>query len=262
MIHQLRNIAVGGTKSIRVLCNDTDVFVWLLYYLSGLQLKCHLTMEGTSSGRALIYIGATARQHQEIVPRLPGAHTLIGQCYDIGKSTAINLLLVGNKLDKFGDIEAETEELIAKATNFIGTYYGSKKTGIQNMSDVRQDICSIKTAEKKSTSAPGTRILRPTTEAFQQNVLRAHVQTAIWKAAWRSEPPALDPTSYGWEHDKPSKTLTPKMLPTSCALSPPEVLEMIRCGCASDRPCFIAQCRCKAATLPCTLFCDDESNSE
>ena len=44
-------------------------------------------------------------------------------------------------------------------------------------------------------------------------------------------------TQYGWIKDEVSKTVIPVTTPSDVALAPPYILEMIRCGCASDEPC-------------------------
>ena len=131
--------------------------------------------------------------------------------------------------------------------------YGSKKN--ESMSDVRIDVWSTKMGRKNVTTAPQLKNLPPTTEAFQMNVRRAHIQTAIWKAAAEADPPAMDPTLYGWKREEASRSLVPVLLPPNVALAPSYILEIIRCGCSSERPCFTAQCRCTAAKLPCTIFC-------
>ena len=77
----------------------------------------------------------------------------------------------------------------------------------------------------------------PTSEAFKENVLRAHFQVAVWKSAPEPDPPSLDPKEYGWVRDEVTKTLTPRTLPSDVALAPPQVLELLRCGCSTDEPC-------------------------
>ena len=131
--------------------------------------------------------------------------------------------------------------------------YGSKK--IESMSDVRIDVWSTKIGRKSLTTAPELKSLPPTTEAFEMNVRRAHIQTAIWKSAGEADPPALDPTLFGWKREEVSRSLVPILLPPNVALAPSYILEIIRCGCSSERPCFTTQCRCTAAKLPCTMFC-------
>ena len=123
------------------------------------------------------------------------------------------------------------------------------------MSEVRKYVWVTKMAKPKVNTTPALKVLPPTTEAFEQNVRRAHIQTAIWKSAARSSPPAMDATKFGWERDELSRTLVPRMMPPNTAIAPPEVLQMIRCGCSSETPCYTSHCRCTAAKLPCTVFC-------
>jgi len=44
-------------------------------------------------------------------------------------------------------------------------------------------------------------------------------------------------------------------------VAPVNVLELIKCGCASDEPCQNAHCGCEAAHLPCTFFCACQSET-
>jgi len=93
------------------------------------------------------------------------------------------------------------------------------------------------------------------TEAFAQNVSRAHLLAAIWRSPLSPHPPSVEVTQYGWSKDEASKTLIPVTTPSDIVLVPPYILQMIRCGCASDEPCLNAQCGCDAAHLPCKFFC-------
>ena len=45
-----------------------------------------------------------------------------------------------------------------------------------------------------------------------------------------------------------SPHVIPVMLPHNVALAPSEILEMIRCGCFSDKPCYTTQCQCTAGS--------------
>ncbi len=92
--------------------------------------------------------------------------------------------------------------------------------------------------------APELKTLPPTTEAFEQNVLRAHIQTAIWKSTNEPDPPQLNPTEYGWTRDEAKKSLNPVMVPSEVKMAPPEVLELVRCGCSSSNSCSTARCSC------------------
>lgn len=215
-------------------------------------------MEGTSAARTLIDIGASAANHCSIVAQLPAVHAITGcvtvaQCFGIRKGKAIKCVKNGYCLHKLGDITADIEDVISEATVFMAACYGSNKKG--SMSDVRIDIWSTKMGRQSVTTAPALKNLPPTMEAFRMNVLRAHVQTAIWKSATEADPPALDPTLFGWKREEASRCLVPVLVPANVNMAPSYILEMIRCGCSSERPCLTSQCRCTAAKLPCTIFC-------
>ena len=64
MIQQVAKVVNDGVENINVFCDDTYVFILLVYHFAELQLQCSLTKESTSSGRAEIDIGATARKHE------------------------------------------------------------------------------------------------------------------------------------------------------------------------------------------------------
>ena len=52
----------------------------------------------------------------------------------------------------------------------------------------------IKRTRGKLSDAPKLQSLPPTTEAFCQNVLRAHYQCALWKSSLHENPPQLEVT--------------------------------------------------------------------
>ena len=95
------------------------------------------------------------------------------------------------------------------------------------MSDVRVEMWGKKMSKKRVTSAPDLKCLPPITEAFAQNVYRAHLQASIWRSVLSPHPPDIDVTQYGWSKDETSKTLVPVTTPSDVALAPPYVLEMI-----------------------------------
>ena len=78
--------------------------------------------------------------------------------------------------------------------------------------------------KKRVTSAPDLKSLPPTSEAFAQNVGRAHIQAAIWRAAVSPHPPKADATQYGWSKDEASNVLVPVTMPSDVALAPQYIL--------------------------------------
>ena len=79
----------------------------------------------------------------------------------------------------------------------------------KNMLEVREEVCSRKMGKAKVTTEPRLKTLPLTTEAFEENVRRANIQTAIRKSALDSSPLSLDAKKFGWTLDEATKSLTP-----------------------------------------------------
>ena len=95
----------------------------------------------------------------------------------------------------------------------------------------------------------------PTTEAFQENVKRAHNQAIIWRSLDSDDVPDLDPETFGWKKNMSTKSLTPVAIPESVPLAVDYLLKLICCGCSSQNPCS-KRCSCKSAGYPrCSVFC-------
>jgi len=121
------------------------------------------------------------------------------------------------------------------------------------MTECRQQLWTQKI--EKSTAAPKLCFLPPTTEAFEQNVYRAHFQVAQWYSAMSGDPPPLNAVDYGWEADEANKCLIPRNMAEGVPYAPEQILKLVKCGCVSERPCKWANCGCMGHKLPCTMFC-------
>ena len=216
-------------------------------------------MEGTSSNRTTIDIALTVNKNRNIIPSLLAAHAISGcdtvaYMWGIGKVSVVKVLDKGiHTLEKVGDVHESMPDIIKECTDFVAACYGCKP--LKDMSDVRYQTWLNKTGKRKICKTPDLKSLPPTTQSFTENVKRAHLQTSIWKAAMEPDPPNLAATDYGWKKDELAKSLFPVMKGEG-ADAPDEVLQMIRCGCASDKPCLSSKCGCHAAQLPCTAFCN------
>ena len=182
----------------------------------------------------MIDIGASATKHAIIVPQLLAAHGLTGcdtvvYMFGVGKATVLKVLLAGKLLFyKLGDPVAIVEEVIEEETKFVGACYGSKT--LESISKVRYHIWAKRTSSKKITTTPRLNSLPPTSESLADNIKRAHIQTSIWKAAMKQDPPRLDHSDFGWSKDEVTKSLLPVTTPTNTAAAPTEVLQILRCG--------------------------------
>ncbi|CAH3121622.1 unnamed protein product [Porites lobata] len=149
-----------------------------------------------------IIVQSHRQAHQKIIPSLLGAHALSGcdtvpTYYGIGKGTVIRTLLAApDSLSLLGCLDATLSDVVDQATTFIGACY-SKKIKDTTMSGFRYKVWAAKFG-KTSSSTPKIETLPPSTEAFTQNVKRAHLQACVWKEAVCSDPPDVDPVNFGY----------------------------------------------------------------
>ena len=152
-------------------------------------------------------------------------------------------------------------DVVDQATRFIGGCYTNKVGAETTKSDMRYKIWAAKFGNT-ATSAPKIQSLPPSTEAFTENLKRAHLQTFIWKAAVSLDPPSIDPVEYGYARHEPSKSLIPVTVPAGVQLAPDEILSLIKCNCEGDKRCVTQRCGCSRQRLPCTLFCGCNAGNE
>ena len=258
IIQQLLSVVGLGVKSVKIICDDTDVFVLLVHYYIQENLTCELIMCGTSASRSVTDVKATAIKHASIANQLLPAHALSGcdtvsQLYGIGKGTVLKVVNSNVKLNTLGQTTEDLDTILRDATKFIACCYGSREN--KSMSDARYEVWTTKMANKRIKTAPPLKTLPPTTEAFRQHVLRAHLQAAIWRAALKADPPDLSPVDFVWSLDQATKCFDPIHLPSNIKAAPADVLEMTRCGCVSEKACSNSRCGCYSAHLPCSIFC-------
>ncbi|XP_066928156.1 uncharacterized protein [Clytia hemisphaerica] len=261
IIKQAMKCAEEGQSPIKVICDDTDVFVLLASYVHKYSVEALVVMESFSDARALININQTAEKHADIMPSLIAAHALSGcdsvpKMLGIGKKKVKNALKKGYKLESLGNINASEESILEDSTKLIAACYGIKLDE-PDLSKARFFLWAKRTKKKLSTTLkpPKLESLPPTTEVFLLNVLRAHYQACIWNSCLDERPPEMDPTKYGWTKDDINECLLPTMFPESVFAAPDAVLQMIKCNCASESPCSRQNCTCASAKLSCNKFC-------
>jgi len=124
---------------VRVVCNDTDVFVLLVHFY---HTKCTgrnsapMIMSSLVKERAVIDIGATATTHSDIADDLlairgtSGAYT-VASLHVVGKATVSKVAKKGTlSLSKVGDVKADMKSLQAK---FICAAYGKVAESCMSM---------------------------------------------------------------------------------------------------------------------------------
>ena len=113
-------------KSVRVVCDDTDVFVLLVHFYNS---KCKgsnaapMIMSSPLKERAVVDIRTTAEAHSDIADDLLAIHGLSGadtvaSLHGIGKATVIKVTKTGRfSLSEVGDVTADMKSVEAQATN-------------------------------------------------------------------------------------------------------------------------------------------------
>ena len=235
IVQQVSRVEDG---TVLVVADDTDIFVLLLYFCHQGSISCKVLMISPIQGRTVLDINAAAEEHSSIVPVLLPAHGLTGcdiaaSYFDGGKVAALKDLRHGqrslNLLENTG--WPPFSEVVDQATHFMLACYGQQRC--HSMTEARQQMWFSKVSRSKA-SAPKRCSLPPTSEAFEQNVARVHLQVAIWLHALDPNPPVLGPTSYGWSQEEGSTALSPTTVPTDTSLAPNGLLKLIKCSCRSE----------------------------
>ena len=138
-----------------------------------------------------------------------------------------------HKLDLLGTEAAPISDVIKQATALVVKCY--EISDCASMTDCRLKIWTKRVSTRKST--PKLCSLPPTTEAFEQNGLRAHLQVAYWLTSLSGELPALDPLQFGYESDIVNKILLPKYKSAGTPDAPESVLKLVPCEWSSHQPC-------------------------
>ena len=112
-------------------------------------------------------------------------------------------------------------------------------------------------AQKQISNIPKLCTLLSTEPALRQHYLRAHLQTAYWKAACGPDAPDMDPRAFGWQVSTISNTFIPTKFPSKSLPVSDIIQNLISCSCASD--CG-GSCGCRKKTLQCTTFCACHGN--
>ena len=108
ILHHVVYLASIGCCSIKVINDDTHVFVLLVHYYAKKKLTATLLMEPTSQGHSSANIGSTVAKHRSIDPQLFSAHALPGcdnvaSYFGIGKTNVVKVLEAGNRLNHLGN---------------------------------------------------------------------------------------------------------------------------------------------------------------
>ena len=141
IIPQQINIAKqsGNLQNFKVICDETDVFVLLLYYYSTQKWIGDILLKSLEEGRSLISIKITAEKHGFIASCLPKMYALTGyntvpKMFVIGKESTLNFLRK-DPLNYLGILDALPEVIAEEANTFVARCYGAKNS--VDMTEIR-----------------------------------------------------------------------------------------------------------------------------
>ena len=185
--------------------------------------------------------------------QLLGMHSISGcdttsYIYAKGKFSALKTMLDGDFPgldDVLGGVGATHEDLLITATTFFLALYGQPAE-----TSIESGRFTLYTRNKKS---PKVKALPPTSPNLFLHVLRAHLQTMLWKAADQQSPPAesMYITDFGWKirDDVPVPAVAER------DPAPPQLSDVINCQCnAVGKKCSTEACGCYREHLSCTNY--------
>ena len=196
MISYLLMATEYDTPEIRILSDDTDVFVLLLYWVYRQKFQARVQRwDG-----AVWDINATCAELGPKCLQIMGMHYLTGSdttsyLYGKGKVSALNTLRAGDfpgLYSALGEVDATHTQLMEAGQAFFCALYGQQEGTM--MSQARYRLYTRKCGKLlKLMSLP------PTERNLLLHILRAQLQTILAKSADQQAPPELDITKYGWE---------------------------------------------------------------
>ncbi len=251
LISYMLHAASSGAQTVRILSDDTDVFVLLVYWCWKGAIVCHVQMEKWDG--SVLEINATVTKHGEKCRGILGMHALSGcdtVSYPTGKGK-ISALKVLNQTDiagldsVLGEENATYSDLMATGTAFFLNLYGQRKSN--SMNTARYEIY------RKRKNPPPLKSLPPTDINLVCHIRRAHLQMMLWKAADRADPPAVQITNYGWEVNINNEVMPVLSKEPS---APENLMDVISCSCrAEGNACSSGKCGCAGNGLSCTSYC-------
>ena len=97
----------------------------------------------------------------------------------------------------------------------------------------------------------------PTSGAWYQHILRAHMQANIWNQDLMENPRMPDPFTLGWS---PDSNGFPIPILSEAPIAPESVIELVRCGCGVSK--CSNRCTCRLNNLNCTEICKCGADEE
>lgn len=246
MISHLLMAAEPGAQVIRILSDDTDVFVLLVYWVY--QRKIQATVQMERRDGVVWDINATCAQlGPKCLQILTGSDTT-SYLYGKGKVSALKTLRAGDfngLYSALGELDATHEELMEAGQGFFCALY-------EQQQGTTMSVARFLMYARKSGKLLKLMSLPPTEANLFLHILRAHLQTILAKSADQQAPPELDITKYGWE----IQDGIPVPAISDQPPAPQALMDVVRCGCkAEGKACGTKSCSCHNGKISCTVYC-------
>lgn len=245
-------VAQIGTQVIRILSDDTYVFVLLIFWVH--QKKIQATVQMERSDGTVWNINAICEKLGPKCLQILGMHYLTGSdttsyLYRKGKVSALKTLKASDFPGLYtvlGELDATPTQLMEVGQAFFCALYGQVPGTTMNAA--RYHLYTKKPGKHlKIMSLP------PTDVNLFQHILRAHLQTILAKAADQTAPPDLDITKFGW---KVKDDGIPVPVTSDQPPGPPELMDVVRCDCKAPlKACNTERCTCHHGKISCTVYC-------
>ena len=128
--YQVSEAIADGKKSVKVICEDTDVFVLLCHCYNIKNWNIDVYMTDFTEGKNIISINDTVKKHKPLIPELLSVHALSGcdtvpMYFGIGKKKALKVAAT-LKLSFLGEIDATEDQYLSESRKFIAACYSAK----------------------------------------------------------------------------------------------------------------------------------------
>ncbi len=138
-------------EKVRVVSDDTDVFLFLLHFYVSHKCTSDLYMCSPVADRSIVDLRATAQKHKDTTKAILVMHALTGAdtvaaTYNVGKKSALKALqaIDPESLSIIGVPQADLNEVCSSASAFLIACFGKTYADCKSMSE-----CRLKMWKKK-----------------------------------------------------------------------------------------------------------------
>jgi hypothetical protein len=250
IVREAIELTTAHDCSVRVVADDTDVLILLLYHV---RRSSKVYME-TKNNTISISIAQDVLG-RELCMCILFAHAMSGcdttsALYGTGKLKHLKILQSSQKWRSdvliFGDTVASDKEVCDVGEQFMATLYSGGTKAAKSLNDLRY-LHAISPKYVPVERMP------PTSRASYFHCLRVHHQVSTW----RDLKTVLNKEEYGFKME--AGCVSPIL--TDMAAAPPELLMDIRCSCKTSKH-LCATCSCAKKRIPCSVHCTCEGQCE